>query len=74
MQAPAGVEFRKITDGGERLETALAAATHPHNEPAAAVRFREVLAELGTDAPPLRRTRSKPPAGAAAAATSARVR
>jgi DNA-binding transcriptional LysR family regulator len=45
MQAPAGVEFHKITDGGERLDTALAAATHPHNEPAAAVRFREVLGE-----------------------------
>ncbi len=47
MQAPAGVEFRKLSDGGKRLETALAAATHPHNEPAAALRFREVLADAG---------------------------
>lgn len=47
MQAPAGVEFRKVADGGERLETALAVATHPRNEPAAAARFLEVLADVG---------------------------
>jgi len=47
MQAPAGVEFRKLSDGGKRLETALAVATHPRNEPAAAPRFREVLANVG---------------------------
>jgi len=47
MQAPAGVEFRKLSDGGKRLATALAVATHPRNEPAAALRFREVLAEVG---------------------------
>jgi DNA-binding transcriptional LysR family regulator len=46
MQAPAGVEFRRLTDGGERLETALAVATHAHNEPAVAARFRDVLAEV----------------------------
>ncbi|MEJ7930483.1 LysR substrate-binding domain-containing protein [Ramlibacter sp. AN1015] len=50
MQAPAGVEFRKISDREERLETALAVATHPHNEPAAAQRFREVLADVGSTA------------------------
>ena len=47
MQAPAGVEFRKLADADQRLETALAVATHPHNEPAAALRFREVLADVG---------------------------
>jgi DNA-binding transcriptional LysR family regulator len=47
MQAPAGVEFRKLSDGGKRLQTALAVATHPRNEPAAALRFREVVVDVG---------------------------
>jgi DNA-binding transcriptional LysR family regulator len=47
VQAPEGVALRKLSDGGTRLETALAVATHPHNEPAAALRFRELLTELG---------------------------
>jgi DNA-binding transcriptional LysR family regulator len=47
MQAPAGVELRKLAGNDERLDTALAVATHPHNEPAAAARFREVLDEVG---------------------------
>ena len=51
MQAPAGVEFRKLADGAERLQTALAVATHRHNEPAAAMRFREVMTAVGADTP-----------------------
>ena len=46
MQAPAGVEFKKLSDRGDRLDTALAVATHAQNESAAALRFREVLQEL----------------------------
>jgi len=47
MQAPAGVEFKGLSDRGDRLDTALAVAMHAQNEPAAALRFREVLQELG---------------------------
>lgn len=47
MQAPAGVEFLKLRDADKRLQTALAVATHPQNEPAAALRFREVLTQVG---------------------------
>ncbi len=47
MQAPAGMEFRKLADTDKRLQTALAFATHPQYEPAAALRFREVLAQMG---------------------------
>jgi DNA-binding transcriptional LysR family regulator len=46
MQAPAGVEFKGLSDRGDRLNTALAVATHAQSEPAAALRFREVLQEL----------------------------
>jgi DNA-binding transcriptional LysR family regulator len=55
MQAPAGVEFRALPDGGDRLDTAIAVATHALNEPAAALRFREVLADLGGSAPSRKR-------------------
>jgi DNA-binding transcriptional LysR family regulator len=48
MQAPAGVEFKGLSDRGDRLDTALAVAMHAQNKPAAALRFREVLQELGT--------------------------
>jgi DNA-binding transcriptional LysR family regulator len=47
LQSPAGVELRKLSNASKGLETALAVATHPHNEPAAALRFREVLADVG---------------------------
>ena len=47
MQAPAGVEFKELSDRGDRLDTALAVATHAQNESAAALRFREILQELG---------------------------
>jgi DNA-binding transcriptional LysR family regulator len=47
MQAPAGVEFKGLSDRGDRMDTALAVAMHAQNEPAVALRFREVLQELG---------------------------
>jgi DNA-binding transcriptional LysR family regulator len=50
-QAPAGVIYRKLADVDDRLHTALAAATHAHNEPAASLRFREVLNEAGSGKP-----------------------
>ncbi|MBA2962293.1 MULTISPECIES: LysR family transcriptional regulator [Ramlibacter] len=62
MQAPAGVEFRRLTDGGERLETALAVATHAHNEPAVAARFRDVLAEVESQGARRQRKRVAQPA------------
>lgn len=41
-----GVSFRTISQAGDRLDVAIAAATHPQTEPAAAARFREVLCAL----------------------------
>lgn len=62
MQAPAGMEFRKLADTDKRLQTALAVATHPQYEPAAALRFREVLAQMG-GAPTSRSQTDRSPAG-----------
>lgn len=41
-----GVSFRTISAAGDRLDVAIAAATHSETEPAAAARFREVLCAL----------------------------
>jgi len=41
-----GVLFRTIAQADDRLDIAIAAATHPETEPPAAARFREVLCAL----------------------------
>jgi DNA-binding transcriptional LysR family regulator len=41
-----GVAFRQLADAGDRLDVAIAAATHARTEPAAARLFRELLVEI----------------------------
>jgi DNA-binding transcriptional LysR family regulator len=42
-----GVSFRRLSDAGDRLDVAIAAATHARTEPAAARLFRDLLMEIG---------------------------
>lgn len=47
VQVGAGVVLKPLTDTGDLLGVAIAAATHPDSVPAAALRFREFLQEVG---------------------------
>ncbi len=48
VQVGTGIVLRPVADEGELLDVAIAAATHPQTAPAAALRFREVLQEIGS--------------------------
>lgn len=47
VQVGAGVVLKPVADAGELLAVAIAAATHPEAVSAAALRFRELLQEVG---------------------------
>lgn len=47
VQVGNGVVLKPVTDAGDLLDVALAAATHPQTAPAAALRFRDLLQEVG---------------------------
>lgn len=51
-QASTGIVFRSLKSGSRGLRVALAAATNPGSEPAAARRFRELLFELAAQSEP----------------------
>jgi DNA-binding transcriptional LysR family regulator len=50
-QGARGVAFRSLADRGDHLNVAIATVTHADTEPAVAVRFRQLLHEIGGGKP-----------------------